>query len=72
MFVKICLTPELATAGLLQTRLESEGFHPLEVQMSSHVFLAGTDHVYYVEVPESEAQNARAWLAANGYGAYLT
>ena len=71
MFVKICLTPELAEAGLLQTRLESEGFHPLEVQISAHVSLAGADHVYYVEVPESEAQSARAWLAGNGYGAYL-
>ncbi len=72
MFVKICITPELAKAGLLQTRLESEGFHPLDVQISPHVFLAGADHAYYVEVPQSEAPRARAWLAANGYGAYLT
>ena len=72
MYVKICVTPELAKAGLLQSCLEAEGFHPLEVQTSPHAILAGADHAYYVEVPESEAMRARAWLAGNGYGADLT
>ena len=56
---------------MVQSRLEAEGFHPLDVQQSPHYTLAGNDEAYYVEVPTSEAHQVRAWLTENGFGHLL-
>ncbi len=61
-------TTSLLEAGELQSLLKEKGFHPSEVDDSSHVTLAGADQVYYVEIPEAEAEAAIEFLESRGFG----
>ena len=49
--------------------LKAEGFHPLDLQMSSFVGFAGADQCYFVQVPPEEVETA---LKVNGYGGGIT
>ncbi len=68
MFRKLVSTTSLLEAGELQSLLTEKGFHPSEVEDSSHVILAGADQVYYVEVPEAEVEAAIEFLESKGFG----
>ena len=68
MYTRICSAITTSKAGEIQSILEQNGFHPLPVQASPHVFLAGADQAYYVEVPDSEAGEAKKFLTGIGYG----
>ena len=71
MFVKIALVRDLGEAGRIGSLLESEGFHPMPVDASAHVTVAGAEQGYHLEVPEAEAEAARAFLEGKGFGRYL-
>ena len=68
MFRKLVSTTSLLEAGELQSLLKEKGFHPSEVDDSSHVTLAGADQVYYIEIPEAEAEAAIEFLESRGFG----
>jgi hypothetical protein len=67
MYVKVLISHDAGQAAMLRLELERAGLHPLELQTSPHVFTAGVDHGFYVEVPKDEAAEARNWLRENGY-----
>ena len=68
MYTRICSAITMSRADEIQSILEENGLHPLPVQASGHIFLAGADQAYFVEVPESEAEEARRFLTGVGYG----
>jgi demethylmenaquinone methyltransferase/2-methoxy-6-polyprenyl-1,4-benzoquinol methylase len=51
-------------AGLALSLLRNAGFHPVEISTSSHFSVAGVDISYPIEVPVSEAVEARKFLEA--------
>jgi len=71
MFVEICSAPDTFRAELLKDLLEENGFHPNEISVVGHLYIAGVDHAYFVEVPEAEAAEARKCLMENGQGATI-
>lgn len=68
MLVRIAFTRSLAEAGRIQSLLESRGFHPMPVDSSSHVSVAGAELGYHVEIPRREARSACAFLKQAGLG----
>jgi len=71
MFVRIAFVRNFSEAGRIQSLLESEGFHPMPVDSSSHITVAGAEQGYHVEIPETEAEAARAFLEKKGFGNWL-
>jgi len=69
MFRKVLFTEDYSTACLIRSLLVEAGFHPAPVAKAEHVFLAGADRGYYVEVFEEEAKEAVGFLAEHGYRA---
>ena len=67
MSVRICSAITMWKADEIQSILEERGLHPLPVRLSPHVFAHGADQAYYVEVPDSEAEEARRILSERGY-----
>lgn len=55
-------------ADLVISLLRSEGLHPMDLQTSPHISLAGADINYAVDVPREEMQQAREILGHAGYG----
>jgi len=56
-----------AEAGMTISLLKSQGFHPYELDTSSHMSFAGADFWYYVQVPETEYETAKIFLIENGF-----
>lgn len=54
-------------ADLAISLLRSMGLHPMDLQTSPHITLAGAELSYRVEVPEAEAAQARQILTEAGY-----
>jgi hypothetical protein len=48
--------------------LEENGLHPMKLVYSNHVFLAGADQGYFVEVPVQEVEIAKKILSENDRG----
>ena len=65
-FQKVAIIHNLIEAGSLVSQLQAAGLHPLDVGASPHAHFAGTDHGYYIEVPDSEVASARSWLSDRG------
>ena len=57
----------LAAAELLRARLEAAGFHPFIANTGTAGWLGGTSTIgqLRIEVPESEAEDAREFLATS-------
>ncbi len=68
MSVRICSAITMWKADEIQSILEERGLHPLPVRASPHVFAHGADQAYYVEVPDSEAGEAKKFLTGIGDG----
>ena len=65
--VTIATNFNLAEAGLICSRLEAAGFHPFMGNENASSWLGGTMStatLLRIEVPESEAADAREFLAA--------
>ena len=62
MSVRVYRSLSEAEAGIVESLLRANGFHPEDILQSVHAFLGGTDPNYYVEVPEHEAHGARKLL----------
>jgi len=71
MFVEICSARDPINAELLKGLLEENGFHPPDIRLAANVYLAGIDQTCFIEVPASEAQAARQYLAEHGQEASL-
>jgi len=56
-----------AEAGMIISLLNSEGFHPLDLDTSSHVGFAGADIWYYVQIPEKQYELAKNFLMQNNF-----
>ncbi len=67
MYTKICSSVRQFEADLIIVALRENGFNPLDLSTSPHVQLAGCDQAYYVELPDSEAEEAREFLKQNGH-----
>jgi len=72
MLVRIAYARDFAEAGRIQSLLESRGFHPMAIDSSSHVTVAGAEQGYHVEVPRHEATAATTFLKKEGLGRSLT
>ena len=61
-FSVIRTTQTAIEAEMLIAELRCAGFHPLELDTASHFSLAGADMSFHIEVPTTEANEARALL----------
>ncbi len=64
---RLCSIREMTEAGTVHSLLQSHGLHPLPLDTSSHIFVAGADLWYHVEVPEAEMKDGRLILTACGW-----
>jgi hypothetical protein len=62
MFTKVCFHRDLATAEMIRNLLEARGLHPMKLDYSAHVSVAGAEQGYFIEVPNQEVDQARAVL----------
>jgi hypothetical protein len=67
LFPRIYAAQNPAQAAVVISFLKTQGFHPLDLQMSPSVCLAGADQFCHVQVLSEEAQAAMAVLKGNGY-----
>lgn len=51
--------------------LEENEFHPLKLEYSSHISLAGGRQGYFIELPVEEAALARKMLEENDLGKFV-
>jgi hypothetical protein len=65
MFAKVCFHRDFAAAEMIRNLLEENGLHPMKLDYSAHVSLAGAEQGYFVEVPKQEVDLAKAVLSAN-------
>ena len=71
MLSKLVSTPDQVTANLIRGFLESNGIETLGPQESPHVFLAGGDSCYYVEVREEDVERSVELLKDGIYAKWL-
>lgn len=71
MFVRIAFLRTLAEAQRIQSLLESEGLHPVPIDSSAHVTVAGAEQGYHLEVPRREVEAAREILEREGLGKWI-
>lgn len=69
MFRRVLFTESHPTALLVHSLLREAGYHPAPVPDADHVFLAGADRGYYIEVPDEEVAEAVKFLKGQGYQA---
>jgi hypothetical protein len=72
LFPRIYAAPTATQAEVVISFLKAQGFHPIDLQMSSIVFFAGADQSYHVQVPPEEVEAATEALKTNGYGDSIT
>ena len=71
MSKKIASFPDYSLAGLAVSQLRDYGLSPLDVENASHISVAGADQFYYVEVNETEIDQARKALIELGHEKWL-
>ncbi len=59
----------MGTAVTIHSYLRGHGFHPLPLNTSAHINLAGAELWYYIEVPVEEAKEAKQLLIDIGHEA---
>ena len=72
MFPRIYAAQSPLQAEVVISFLKVQGLHPLDLQMSPSILLAGADQSYHVQVPPEEVEAATEALKANGYGDGIT
>jgi hypothetical protein len=70
MFTKVCFHPNSAAAEMIRNLLEEDGLHPMKLDYSAHVSVAGAEQGYFIEVPKQEADRAKAVLSKNNLEKY--
>jgi hypothetical protein len=66
MYRRICLISDFSVAGTVHSLFESYGLHPLPLNTSAHVSVAGADQCYYIELPEEEIKKGQEILIGCG------
>lgn len=69
--MKILNCPDSVETLYIRERLVAEGFHPMPVSDAGMAFYAGADQSFVIEVPDEEADEAKALLAELGYAKQL-
>jgi hypothetical protein len=72
MFTNIYAAQTPVEAEVIISLLRGGGVHPLNLEMSPHIFLAGANLSYHVRVPPEEAEAAKEILKANGFEKGIT
>ncbi|MBT8130644.1 MAG: hypothetical protein KJO35_00115 [Gammaproteobacteria bacterium] len=62
MFSRIAYSTDIAEFVLMTALLRDHGIEVLDMMRAGHVSIAGVDHGFYVQVPESQMIKARRWL----------
>ena len=62
-FTVVRTTRTLIEADLLIATLRNAGLHPVDLDISSHFSLAGSDVSYHIKVPTPEASGAKECLS---------
>ena len=65
-FTVVRTAQSAAEAEMMIAALRAAGFHPVDLDRSSHFTLAGADVSFHVEVPTEEAEEARDFLKSYG------
>jgi hypothetical protein len=71
MVSKVSFHRDSFTAEMTRNLLEENGLRPMKLVYSNHVFLAGADQGYFVEVPVQEVDIAKKILSENNLGKYV-
>ena len=71
MSKRIAAFPDYSLAGLVVTQLRDYGLSPLEIDEASHVYVAGADQFYYIEVNDNEVDKARDAMKELGHESRL-
>jgi len=71
MYQVVAMVPDQGTAALIGGFLQVSGITVRELQISPHASFAGGDTSYYIEVLESERDQAAGLLIEEGYGKWV-
>ncbi len=69
MHTKIYVTSNAFGVETTRQQMLAEGFHPLKSFDSAHIYLAGAEQGFVIEVPHDEVRAARTWLRDAGLAA---
>lgn len=69
--MKLCTFRDQAVAGLVESLLREQGFHPRPINISGHVFVAGAGQWYDLWVSRDEATRATELLKEEGFQSHL-
>ena len=68
MIARIYAAQSAQEAEIVISLLRNNCLHPLRLEMSPHIPLAGADLWYYVRIPADETGAARELLKSGGFG----
>lgn len=68
MITTIASFPTSWEADIAIAMLRENGLHPFDLQSASHIKIAGAEQVYYITIPDFEAEAAAEYLISNGCG----
>jgi hypothetical protein len=71
MFVKVGFHREFAAAEMIRNLLEENGLHPMKLDYSAHLSIAGAEQGYFIEIPKQEVDLAKTILSENNLGKYI-
>lgn len=67
MEARLCSFQDQAIAGMIENLLRSRGLHPIPINTSGHIFVAGAGQWYDLKIPEEEEKIAREIIIEAGY-----
>lgn len=68
MIVRIYAAQSAQETEMVNSLLRNNCLHPLRLEMSLHISLAGSDLWYYVRIPAAETWAVRELLKSGGFG----
>ena len=63
MFERVAYSTDIGEFVLMSSLLKDNGIEVLDMMRAGHVSIAGVDHGFYVQVPESQGIRARRLLS---------
>ncbi len=67
MYKRIYACKNILDAEMIISLLKEGGFHPLDLQTSPHVAIAGADTYYHVQIPDQEYESVKEFLINQGH-----
>lgn len=68
MEIRLCSFRDQAITGMIENLLRSRGLHPVPINTSGHVFVAGVNQWYDIKISEEEEKIAREIITEAGHG----